>query len=222
MECDVLIQGGEVIDPSQNLRGVRDVLVTGDRITAVVESAQGVTAEHTIDARGLLVMPGLIDLHVHVYPVSPFGLDADPLCPAGGVTTMVDTGTAGSYQFGHFRREVIDRARTQILGLVNLSCMGLQARNLGELLDPRYADPEGVVRTIEEHPGVAVGGEDSCRQTSNRGWRTGVGSLPTGRTGGTRLRHVVDGAHRRVSHVDPRNAGTSGTGGLHHALLQEW
>jgi dihydroorotase len=157
MECDVLIQGGEVIDPSQNLRGVRDVLVTGDRITAVVESAQGVTAEHTIDARGLLVMPGLIDLHVHVYPVSPFGLDADPLCPAGGVTTMVDTGTAGSYQFGHFRREVIDRARTQILGLVNLSCMGLQARNLGELLDPRYADPEGVVRTIEEHPGVAVG-----------------------------------------------------------------
>jgi dihydroorotase len=157
MECDVMIQGGEVVDPSQNLHGVRDVLVTGDRITGIVASAEGVTAEHTIDARGLLVMPGLIDLHVHVYPVSPFGLDPDPLCPAGGVTTMLDTGTAGSYQFGHFRREVIDRARTQILGLVNLSCMGLSARNLGELLDPRYADPEGVLRTIEEHPGVAVG-----------------------------------------------------------------
>lgn len=158
MQCDVLIQGGEVVDPSQNLRGVRDVLVSGDRITAVVEPGTGpVTAEYTIDARGLLVVPGLIDLHVHVYPVSPFGLDPDPLCPAGGVTTMVDTGTAGSYQFGHFRREVIDRARTQILGLVNLSCMGLSARNLGELLDPRYADPEGTVRTIQEHPGVAVG-----------------------------------------------------------------
>ena len=157
MECDVLIQGGEVIDPSQGLHGVHDVLVTGGRITAVVKRAEGVTAEHTIDARGLIVVPGLIDLHVHVYPHSPFGLDPDPLCPAGGVTTMVDTGTAGSYQFGHFRREVIDRSRTQILGLVNLSCMGLSARNIGELLDPRYADPEGVVRTIDEHPGVAVG-----------------------------------------------------------------
>lgn len=158
MQCDVLIQGGEVVDPSQNLRGVRDVLVSGDRIAAIVEpGTTQVTAEHTIDARGLVVMPGLIDLHVHVYPVSPFGLDPDPLCAAGGVTTMVDTGTAGSFQFEHFRREVIDRARTQILGLVNLSCMGLQARNLGELLDPRYADPEGVVRTIEQHPGVAVG-----------------------------------------------------------------
>jgi dihydroorotase len=153
----VLIRGGEVIDPSQSLQAVRDVLVADGRIVAVTPDAGAVTAEHTIDARGLFVMPGLIDLHVHVYPHSPFGLEPDPLCPAGGVTTMVDTGTAGSFNFGSFRRDVIDRARTEILGLVNLSCMGLSARNLGELLDPRYADPEGVVRTIAEHPGVAVG-----------------------------------------------------------------
>lgn len=157
MECDVLIQGGEVVDPSQGLRGVRDVLVTGDRITGLLEASTGVTAKHTIDARGLLVLPGLIDLHVHVYPHSPFGLEPDPLCPAGGVTTMLDAGTAGSFNFHMFRREVIDRARTQILGLVNLSCMGLSAANLGELLDPRYADAEGVLRTIEENADVAVG-----------------------------------------------------------------
>ncbi|MFP6593027.1 MAG: amidohydrolase/deacetylase family metallohydrolase [Candidatus Latescibacterota bacterium] len=157
MECDVLIKGGEVIDPSQGLRGVRDVLVTGNRIAGVVEVVAEVTAKHTIDARGLLVVPGLIDLHVHVYPHSPFGLEPDPLCPAGGVTTMLDAGTAGSFNFHVFRREVIDRARTQILGLVNLSCMGLSAANLGELLDPRYADPEGVLRTIDEHADVAVG-----------------------------------------------------------------
>ena len=131
MECDVLIQGGEVVDPSQGLRGVRDVLVTGDRITGLLEASTGVTAKHTIDARGLLVLPGLIDLHVHVYPHSPFGLEPDPLCPAGGVTTMLDAGTAGSFNFHMFRREVIDRSRTQILGLVNLSCMGLSAANLG-------------------------------------------------------------------------------------------
>ena len=89
MECDVLIQGGEVVDPSQGLRGIRDVLVTGDRITGVVEGLVEVTAKHTIDARGLLVVPGLIDLHVHVYTHHmPLGIEADPLCPAGGVTTM--------------------------------------------------------------------------------------------------------------------------------------
>ena len=156
MEYDVLIRGGDVIDPSQSLRGVRDVAVKDGRIAAVAETIDG-EARHTIDARGLLVVPGLIDLHVHVYDHSPFGLDPDPLCPAGGVTTMVDAGSAGPYNFHVFRRDTIDRARTRVLGLVNLSCMGLSARNLGELLDLRYADPEGVVKTIAEHPGVAVG-----------------------------------------------------------------
>jgi len=65
-------------------------------------------------------VPGLIDLHVHVYTHSPFGLDADPLCPAGGVTTMLDAGTAGSFNFSAFRRDNIDRAETQIFSLVNL------------------------------------------------------------------------------------------------------
>lgn len=157
MECDVLIRGGEVIDPSQSLRGVRDVVVTDGRIESLRESTDGIEAEWTIDARGLYVVPGLIDLHVHVYPHSPFGLEPDPLCPAGGVTTLLDAGTAGSFNFDAFRDTVIDRARTEILGLVNLSCMGLMARNLGELLDRRYADVEGVCDVIARHPGVAVG-----------------------------------------------------------------
>jgi dihydroorotase len=157
MKCDLLIRGGEVIDPSQGLRGVRDVAVAGDRIAAVGERLAEVDALRTIDARGLLVVPGLIDLHVHVYPHSPFGLEPDPLCPAGGVTTMLDAGTAGSYNFGAFRRETIDRARTEVLALVNLSCIGLIAANFGELLDRRYADVDGTVRMIREHPGTAVG-----------------------------------------------------------------
>ncbi len=157
MKCDVLVRGGEIIDPSQNLRGVRDLAICGDRIAAVAETIKDVDARHTIDARGLIVVPGLIDLHVHVYPHSPFGLEADPLCPAGGVTTMLDVGTAGSYNFAAFRRYFIDTARTQILALVNLSCMGLAAGQMGELLDRRYADVEGVLQMIREHPDVAVG-----------------------------------------------------------------
>lgn len=157
MQCDVLIRGGTVIDPSQGISGPRDVAITGDRIAALAERLSSDQAAHTLDARGLLVVPGLIDLHVHAYTHSPFGLDPDPLCAAGGVTTMLDAGTAGSFNFAAFRRDGIDRTRTQLLALVNLSCIGLIAANLGELLDPRYADPEGVVRTIHQHSDVAVG-----------------------------------------------------------------
>ena len=88
MKCDVLIRGGEVIDPSQNLRGVRDVAVDDGRIVRIAERITDFDAKATIDARGLLVVPGLIDLHVHVYPHSPWGLDPDPLCAANGVTTI--------------------------------------------------------------------------------------------------------------------------------------
>ena len=157
MQCDILIRGGEVIDPAQQLRGRRDVAVIGERIAAVSEELSDVQARHIVDASGLYVVPGLIDLHVHAYTHSPFGLDTDSLCAAGGVTTMLDAGTAGSFNFDAFRRDGIDRAETQVLALVNLSCIGLVAATLGELLDRRYADPEGVVATIRRHPDVAVG-----------------------------------------------------------------
>lgn len=146
------------MDPSQDLRGVRDVAIADGRILAVEESLDRAEATHTVDARGLLVVPGLIDLHVHVYPHHmPLGLEADPLCPAGGVTTMLDAGSAGSRNFAGFRRDVIDRVDTQVFGLVNLASTGLIAADLGELVDRRHADPAGVLRTIDENPGVAVG-----------------------------------------------------------------
>ena len=70
---------------------------------------------------------------------------------------MLDAGTAGSFNFDAFRRDNIDPAKTQIFSLVNLSCIGLIGASLGELLDRRYADPDGVVQTIRNHPDVAVG-----------------------------------------------------------------
>ncbi|MGV3720611.1 MAG: amidohydrolase/deacetylase family metallohydrolase, partial [Actinomycetota bacterium] len=154
---DLLIRQGEVIDPSQSLRGVCDVAISGGRIAAIAESLEG-DAKQVLDARGLFVVPGLIDLHVHVYRRHmPLGLDADALCPAGGVTTMLDAGSAGPWNFEGFRKDIIERAETRVLGLVNLSRIGLIAASLGELLDRRYADPAGVVETIRANPGVAVG-----------------------------------------------------------------
>ncbi len=157
MSYDILIRRGHVIDPSQQLNAVCDVAVSDGKIAAVQEHIAADESRHVIDGRGLLVVPGLIDIHVHVYPHSPYGLAPDPLCPAGGVTTMLDAGTAGCYNFGAFRRDIIDHAETQIFSLVNLSCMGLIAANLGELCDRRYADVDGCVETIRQHRDVAVG-----------------------------------------------------------------
>ena len=154
---DILIHGGRVIDPAQDIDSVLDVAIRDGKIAAVAESICSPNTARTIDARDLLVVPGLIDLHVHVCRHIPTGLTADPLCPAGGVTTMLDAGSAGSNNFTAFRRSDIDGSETEIFALVNLSCIGLVAADLGELLDRRYADPEGVVRTIRDHVDVAVG-----------------------------------------------------------------
>lgn len=154
---DVLIRGGHVVDPSQGISRPLDVAVARGRIAALLDPGTAADAKVTVDARGNLVTPGLIDLHVHVYTHVPLGIDADLLSLSGGVTTMLDTGSAGSNNFDAFRRSCIDKARCRVLGLVNLSRAGLVAAELGELMDRRYADPKGVVDTIRRHPGVAVG-----------------------------------------------------------------
>jgi len=157
MAHDILIRGGTVVDPSQDLHAPTDVAVRDGTISALVDPGTTVEARHVVDAQGCIVTPGLIDLHVHVYPHCPIGIHADPLCPAGGVTTMLDAGSAGCNNFDAFRHSYLDTVDTQVLGLVNLSRIGLVASELGELMDRRYADPAGVVKTIDRHPDVAVG-----------------------------------------------------------------
>jgi dihydroorotase len=158
MPYDLILQGGEVIDPSQKLRGVHDVGIRAGKIAAVEPSLDTTGCREVIDARGHLVMPGLIDLHVHVYwGVIPLGLEPDPLCPAGGVTTMLDAGSAGCHTFPAFRRFILERARTQVLALVNVCAAGLVCASEGELMDPRYSNPDGAIRTIRQNPDLAIG-----------------------------------------------------------------
>lgn len=193
MKCDILIRGGEVIDPSQQLRGVRDVAVSDGKIIAIDQQLADVEATNTIDARGLYVTPGLIDLHVHVYPGhTNLGLDPDSLCPAGGVTTMLDAGSAGSCNFPGFRRDIIDRAETQIFALVHLSSIGLVATSVvGELMDRGYADREGCIRTIRENPDVAVGVKIRASRhiigDGEQGWANFKDAVAAARESGTWL-----------------------------------
>ena len=85
---DLLISGGTVVDPAQGLEAPRDVAIAGGRVRAVAEHIDAAQASQVIDAKGLLVTPGLVDVHVHVYDgVSHYGVDADTYVLPSGVTT---------------------------------------------------------------------------------------------------------------------------------------
>src|SRR3954451_879049 len=96
MRFDLLIAGGELVDPGSGRRGRFDVGIADGRVAAVEETLPREAAAESVEAEGLLVTPGLVDLHTHAFPdVTYWGVDADALAPAAGVTTWIDAGSAG-------------------------------------------------------------------------------------------------------------------------------
>ncbi|MFM1547972.1 MAG: amidohydrolase/deacetylase family metallohydrolase [Lentisphaeria bacterium] len=162
--CDVLIKNGRVIDPANNVDGHFDVAISGGRIAAVAADIKDDAAE-VFDADGLIVTPGLVDLHVHVYDkVIPLAIDPDHYCLGRGTTTVVDAGSAGADNFAGFRAFAIDRCRTRILGFLNISRMGLACSGLGgdsnvpgELDLIKFASTGDCVNCIEVNRDVLVG-----------------------------------------------------------------
>ena len=141
MAYDLLIKGGTVIDPSQGLNAARDVALSDGKVAAVEEGISEGLAQEVLDASGLIVTPGLLDLHVHVYwGVSHYGIEPDPGNVERGVTTALDVGSAGARTFPAFRRYVLERAKTRLYALLNISAMGMISPNIGELEDLRWAD----------------------------------------------------------------------------------
>ena len=148
----MLIRGGTVVDPGQGLHARRDVRLDPDRI---VELGDGLTprpGEEVIEARDRLVLPGLIDLHVHVFwGASHYGIEPDPHCLGTGTTTVVDAGSAGAHTFGAFRRYVIDVSATRIVPFLNIGATGMVSPAVGELEEVRHIDRVAALRTIEAH-----------------------------------------------------------------------
>jgi len=159
---DLLIRGGRVIDPSQDLSASRDIAIHGHTIAKVATDIPEADALHVLDVSGSIVTPGLIDVHVHVYDgVAPVGIPPDPNCIAKGVTTVLDAGSAGAHTFPGFRKYVIDVAQTRVRALLNISVVGQSTLSPdnphGELLDLKYANVKLAVRTIEQHRDVILG-----------------------------------------------------------------
>ena len=159
MKYDLLIQHGEVIDRGAGLKGQLDVGVSGGKIVEVGPSLAANEARRTISAKGLLVTPGLIDIHAHVFVnAHDMGGHTDHFCSSTGVTTLCDAGSTGSATFAGLRHVIDHEVRTRIRAFVNLSAIGIVGTSRGgELSHFPYADPEGCARTIAENPDLAIG-----------------------------------------------------------------
>jgi dihydroorotase len=159
MKYDLLIQHGEVIDPSAGLKGQLDVGISGGKVVEVGPNLAADEARRTISAKGLLVTPGLIDIHAHVFVnAHDMGGHTDHFCSSTGVTTLCDAGSTGSATFAGLRHVIDHEVRTRIRAFVNLSAIGIVGTSRGgELSHFPYADPEGCARTIAENPDLAIG-----------------------------------------------------------------
>jgi dihydroorotase len=158
---DLILKGGRVIDPSQGLDGIMDVGFAAGKVAAVAPSLTGNGAD-VRDVSGRIVSPGLIDLHTHVYwGGSSLGIDAEEFCRTSGVTTAVDTGSAGPGNFMGFRRHVIERSAVRILAYLHISHAGIYGFSstvmVGESEDIRLMDPVTAAQVADANRDVIVG-----------------------------------------------------------------
>jgi len=117
---DILIKGGEVIDPSRGFRQVADVAVLDGKVAAIEPEIPAQRGIDTVSARGLFVTPGLIDLHTHIHHGLSIGIEADPVAARSGTTTWVDAGTFAHTEIRGFRRFIVEPAQARIYGFVYL------------------------------------------------------------------------------------------------------
>ena len=155
---DLVIKGGDVLDPSQSLRGKRDIGIRWGVIEAVENEIPAARAAKTIDASGKLVTPGLIDLHSHVYPYgSAIGIPADELVQFQGTTTVVSAGDAGVNNLAALRRYIVAQSRARIYAFVHIANNGLSAFPVAELYNIDNAQVEACAMALAENQDFLLG-----------------------------------------------------------------
>jgi dihydroorotase len=164
---DIIIKGGHVIDPKNNINTIMDVAITGNSIAAVAKNIPASNAKQVVDAAGLYVTPGLIDIHGHVFAGTTDDGDLSngfsALPPDGftfrvGITTIVDAGGAGAKSFAVFKKNIIDRSQTRVLAFLNISSEGMKGHEYTEYQqDVKYMDSRLAAETAKANKDYIVG-----------------------------------------------------------------
>lgn len=161
-QFDLLIKNGHVIDPRNNIDGRMDVAIADGKILRVAPAIPESDASKVVDAKGLYVTPGFIDIHTHVFVGSNNGfangtnsISPDDFACRAGVTTVVDAGTSGWRNFPVFKEQVIDRSKTRILAFLSIGGLGLSGKPAQENLQDMNVD--SAVFMLNENPQTIVG-----------------------------------------------------------------
>ena len=162
-EYDLLIKNGHVIDPKNHINAKMDIAIADGKIAKVGNDISAAQSKKTIDAKGLYVVPGLIDIHTHVFvgtkpdkfadginSVSP-----DDFTFRSGVTTVVDAGTSGWRNFPLFKEQVIDKSQTRVLAFLNIAGSGMSGKPLQEDINDMNADSASLV--VQKYKDIIVG-----------------------------------------------------------------
>lgn len=163
-EFDLLIRNGHVIDPKNGVDAVRDVAVAGGKIAMIAENIAPSRARDVVDATGLYVTPGLIDIHAHVFWGSEMNaaysngysaVQPDDHSFRSGQTTLVDAGGSGWRNFPQFKEQVIDRSKTRVLAFLNIVGSGMKGGPVEQ--DLADMDPKLTAMRIRQYRDFIIG-----------------------------------------------------------------
>jgi len=168
---DLLLKGGHVIDPANNIDGKMDVGIKGKEIARVAPDIPSGEANNVVDVSGHCVVPGIIDIHTHVYTFMPItgyyilSVNADAHLFSSGVTTTVDAGTAGWKHFPDFKERCMDKAKTRILAFINIASGGMIDSDTEQ--NPKEMSPKIAAALADTYPDQIVGIKTAHYWTKN-------------------------------------------------------
>ena len=149
---DIVLTGGHVMDPANDIDGLRDVAIRAGRVARVAANISTASAKRVVDVTGLYIVPGLVDIHSHHYGYSG-ALFPDHVALPAGATTVVDAGGPGWRNFEDYREKILRRAKTRVLTFINIVGLGMG----GDENDVADMDPQATAKKLLEYPDLIVG-----------------------------------------------------------------